>query len=73
MPFSLEEPEVLPLLENILGKILAKDIPSVARVTVDEIDSIERMLRFIGRSEVDGINYSSIARNVGVTKYKAES
>ncbi len=31
------------------------------------------MLRFIGRSSVDGINYSSLSRNIGITKYKAES
>ena len=32
-----------------------------------------KMLKFIGKSGVDGINYSSISRNVGITKYKAES
>ena len=31
------------------------------------------MLKFIGKSGVDGINYSSISRNIGITKYKAES
>ncbi|MEA3347224.1 MAG: AAA family ATPase, partial [Candidatus Auribacterota bacterium] len=37
MPFALDDPEVLPLLENILEKILNKDIPSVGRVTLDEV------------------------------------
>ena len=32
-----------------------------------------KMLKFIGKSSVDGINYSSISRNVEITKYKAES
>ncbi len=73
MPFSLEEPEPLPLLESILAKILQSDIPRVARIRVDEIDLIRKMLAFIGRSDVDGINYSSISRNLGITKYKAES
>lgn len=72
LPFSLEEPEPLPFLENILEKVIARDIPSVARLAVDELDIIRRLLRFIGRSGVDGINYSSISRNLGITKYKAE-
>jgi len=73
LPFALEELEPLPILENIVTKILQSDIPRVARVRVDEIDLIRKMLAFIGRSDVDGINYSSVSRNLGITKYKAES
>ncbi len=40
---------------------------------MDELPVIEKMLKFIGKSTVDSINYSSISRNVGITKYKAES
>ncbi|WP_074041469.1 hypothetical protein [Kiritimatiella glycovorans] len=29
------------------------------------------MLEFIGKSPVDGINYSSLSKNAGITKYKA--
>ncbi len=73
LPFSLEEPAPLPLLENILQKILQRDIPSITPLLVEEIPLIGKMLKFIGKSGVDGINYSSISRNVGITKYKAES
>jgi hypothetical protein len=73
MPFALEEPDVLPLQENILKKIINKDIPAVARLRVDELGPIEKTVRFIGRAEVDGINYSSLSRNIGITNYKAES
>ena len=40
---------------------------------MNELSDIEKALKFIGKSSVDGINYSSISRNVGITKYKAES
>ena len=73
LPFSLEEPDPFPLLDNILQKILKRDIPSITSLRVEEIPLIEKMLKFIGRSSVDGINYSSISRNIGITKYKAES
>ena len=71
-PFSLEEPEIKPILQNVLNTIIRRDIPQVARLNVDELDLIEKAVRFIGRSEVDGISYSSVARNLGITKYKSE-
>ncbi len=73
MPFALEEPDVLTLLARIRDRILTRDIPAVARLLTDEIGRIERLLRFVGRAEVDGINYSSLSRNLGITKYKAEA
>ncbi|MBU4484870.1 AAA family ATPase [bacterium] len=71
-PFSLEEPDILPLLKNILNKIIQRDIPSVARLQVDELEKINKVVQFIGRSEVGDINYSTISSNVKITKYKAE-
>ncbi len=73
LPFSFDEPDPLPLLGNILKKILQRDIPSIASILVEEIPLMEKMLKFIGKSTVDGINYSSISKNIGITKYKAAS
>jgi predicted AAA+ superfamily ATPase len=73
LPFALEEPDILPLLENILQKILEKDIPTFAKLRVDEIPLLKKMIKFIGQSSVDGINYSTLSKNIGITKYKAES
>lgn len=72
MPFALREPQPLMLLENILKTVIHKDIPHIARLLTDEMEKIERLIRFIGLSGVDGINYSQAARNVHITKYKAE-
>ncbi|MBW1785965.1 MAG: ATP-binding protein [Deltaproteobacteria bacterium] len=72
LPFSLEEPEPFDFLESILEKVITRDIPSVVRLMVDELESIRRLVRFVGRSAIDGINYSSLSRNLGITKYKAE-
>ncbi|OGR59499.1 MAG: hypothetical protein A2X36_09050 [Elusimicrobia bacterium GWA2_69_24] len=71
-PFSLEQPDVKPILGGILEKVIRQDIPSVAGLRMDELGVIEKLLRFIGRSASDGISYSSVARNLGITKYKAE-
>lgn len=72
LPFALQEPQPLPLLENILTTIIRKDIPLIARLLTEELDKIEKCVRFIGASGVDGINYSSLSQNVHITKYKAE-
>lgn len=71
-PFSLEETNVLSLLKNVLHTVIRRDIPSIAKLLTDEVSTIERVVEFIGRAEVDGINYSSVSRNIGITKYKAE-
>ncbi len=71
LPLSLDEPDVFPLLRNVLETIITRDIPSAARLAVDELDRIRTLVRFVGRAEVDGINYSCLSRNLGITKYKA--
>ena len=72
LPFSLESQEPLLQLKNILAKVIQKDLPRVASLRVEELDRIEKLLSFIGKSSVDGINPSSLSRNLGITKYKAE-
>ncbi len=72
MPFALEEADVLPLLQNVLQKILYGDLPSIHDLRASEISKIERMIRFIGKADIDGINYTSLSKNLGITKYKAE-
>jgi predicted AAA+ superfamily ATPase len=72
LPFALDEPDPLPLLAGTLDKIIERDIPATLRLHLDEIPILRKLLAFIGRSGVDGINYSSLAANLGITKYKAE-
>lgn len=38
---------------------------------MDELDLLRKLIEFVGRSGVDGINYSSLSSNLGITKYKA--
>ncbi|MCA9408981.1 MAG: ATP-binding protein [Candidatus Omnitrophica bacterium] len=71
-PFAIEEPFVLDLLKNVAAKVIRKDIPRVTDISVSEIEIIEKVLQFIGTSGIDGINYSSISQNCGITKYKAQ-
>ncbi len=72
LPFALDEPDPLPFLATVVEKVIVRDIPRVARLTIDELSVIRKLLRFVGRAAVDGINYSSLSHNLGITKYKAE-
>lgn len=72
-PFLLEPGAGLPLFGNIVETVINRDIPAVEpTVTVADLEHLRRAVRFIGRSAVDGINYTTLARNLGITVYKAE-
>lgn len=72
-PFMMEPGARLSLFDAILHRVISGDIPSVhPHLSMDDVDAMEKIVRFVGRSAVDGINYSSVARNVGITKYKSE-
>ena len=72
MPFALEETDVLGMCRNILDKIIYRDIPSVADLKLNELELIRKVLVFIGKSQIDGISYSTLSNNLKITKYKAE-
>mgnify|MGYP006272029755 CR=1 FL=1 len=72
-PFLLERGSELVLFENIVHTVISRDIPAVdPTVTVGEITTMERAVQFIARAAVDGVNYSTLAANLGITKYKSE-
>lgn len=72
MPFALHETAPLGLLKNILQTVIYKDIARVSKISLEEGDKIAQMLSFIGRSGIDGINYSSLSKNLAITKYRAQ-
>ncbi len=70
-PISMEEPDVLSLLENILKKVIYSDVASFSNLGLNELSVIENMIKFIGKSHVENMSFSNIAKNLGITKYKA--
>ena len=71
-PFVLEKEDYLPLFKNILNRIITNDLLKRKRIPIEDISLIKKMCSFIGKAEVEGISFSSISKNVGITKYKAE-
>ncbi len=64
--------EIEDIFGNIMLSIIEKDIPAVERWSYHDVYNIKLMLRFMASSPVDDISYSSISKNVGITKYMAE-
>lgn len=71
-PFTLEEKSYEELFRNILTKIIKVDLPQIGRLTSEDCLQIEKLFTFIGRSESEGVNVSSLSKNLGITKYKIE-
>lgn len=72
LPYALENQDSIPLLANTIETIIYKDISRFLHLPIDELDKIHKIVKFIVKSAVDGINFSTLARNIGITKYKAE-
>jgi len=72
LPLALDEPDALSILGSIVDKVVLRDIPMVDKVTLPETEHIYNILRFMGRSSIDGISYSSLSSNLGITKYKVK-
>ena len=71
-PFMLEAGSALDLFGNIVEKVIRSDLPAHnPDLTGADLANIEQLLKFVGRSPIDGINYTSMARNLAITKYKA--
>jgi len=71
-PFASGIDDPLPLFRNILETIIARDLVLTGRATPEEAGEIRRMMQFIGSSPAEGISYSSISQNTGITKYRSE-
>ncbi len=71
MPACLESP--LPsVVTAIIEKILQKDLLSSAKLSQEDILQIRSVLLFLARAGIEGCSYSSVSRNLGITKYKAQ-
>ncbi len=60
MPFSQQEADPFPFLDNFINAIIMKDIPGIANITVNKIHIIKQMANFISKSEIDGINSTMV-------------
>jgi predicted AAA+ superfamily ATPase len=72
LPFALAVDDWKTALSNTVQKIVFEDIPRVHDFTYEDLSMILKSITFIAKSSIDGINTSSLAKNLGVTRYKSE-
>ncbi|MBI2598590.1 MAG: ATP-binding protein [Candidatus Diapherotrites archaeon] len=70
IPVFLEEKNTGIFL-SILERIIEKDLVYSLNFDGKDLINIRAMLEYIANAGIDDVSYSSIARNVGITKYKA--
>jgi len=71
LPACLDSP--LPsVVTAIVDKIIQKDLLATARLSGEDILQIRSVLLFLARAGIEGCSYSSISRNLGITKYKSQ-
>jgi len=61
------------ILRSISDKIINRDLLAFGKLEQADLLNIQALLRFVSRSGVDVCSYSSIAKNTGITKYKAQA
>ncbi|MGC8729600.1 MAG: ATP-binding protein [Elusimicrobiales bacterium] len=69
-PFYFENKDIIESLKNVCDKIIKKDIAFFANLKMEEIYEMEKMFNFMALSQVEDLNYSSLSKNLGITKYK---
>ena len=68
LPAYLEEKNYA-IFSNTLDRIIEKDLVYALNFTGKDINNIKIMLEYIANAGIDDVSYSSIAKNIGITKY----
>jgi len=71
LPAFLGQTDV-DIFKNIALSIIERDLPRVENWNLEDIENVKNMLKFIASSTIDGISYSSLSKNLNITKYKAK-
>jgi uncharacterized protein len=70
--FTLGHQDTLPQFQNMLDTVIELDLIRASGITQAESFEVRQMLLFIGRSESEGISYSSISQNSKIAKAKVQ-
>ncbi len=70
--FTFGQQDTLPQFRNMLDTIIERDLIRASGITLAESFEVRQILLFIGRSESEGISYSSISQNCQIAKTKVQ-
>ena len=72
LPYSQDSLNYLENQKSILNTVIEKDIPNIAAITQPEVFKIKKLVEFVAESGADGVNYTTLSKNLGITVYKAQ-
>jgi len=72
LPYSQLGGDIVMGQRNVIATIFEKDILAIYPVTSEDLFQIKKVVDFVANSTPDGVNYSSLSTNLGITKYKAQ-
>lgn len=71
-PLALGREDVLPLFKSMLETVINKDIIRTGKIIHDETLHIAKLMEFLGKSNPEDMSYTSIAKNIGISRYLTE-
>lgn len=71
LPACIDSP-LSSVIESTVDKVIQKDMLTVGKLSQEDLHSIRTVLLFIARAGIEGCSYSSVAKNTGISKYKAQ-
>lgn len=71
LPACLASP-LSSVVSAIVEKVIQRDMLTAGKLSFEDLLQVRSVLLFLARSGIDGCSYSSISRNTGITKYKAQ-
>jgi predicted AAA+ superfamily ATPase len=71
-PLTLGGHDFLPLFRSMLETVINRDLIRTGRIVHDETLHLARLAAFLGKSHPEDMSYTSIAKNIGISRYKAE-
>jgi hypothetical protein len=71
-PFMMGQSYHKSLFDEMRDTVIEKDLVMPSKLTLSESFEARKMMTFIGRSPVEDISYTSIAKNIGITPHKVQ-
>lgn len=72
LPYAQHSQNYLANQKNIISTVVEKDISNIAPIHQQEIFLIKKIIQFVSQSGADGVNYTTLSKNIGITVYKAQ-
>ena len=72
LPYSRDVSDLKAAQKNVIDTVVEKDIPLSHKVNSDDIFYLKKAIEFIALAQADGVNVTSLSKNLTLSKHKAQ-